>query len=212
MTSYDGPRIGGAAVQPNTKARGASVSGDAAVVGHKGVQWVFGGDTTLQRVAVQLHLVLGRETELNIPQPRPLRETNLRLHDIDPRDLFGDGMFDLDPRVDLDEVKSAGFRVHEEFERARAFVSGVPSELQGERRELIPPSGVEIGRRCPLDDFLIPALDGAVPFKEVNHVAVLVAQDLHLDVPSLLDQFFEKDLALTESGQRLPTARLHFPL
>lgn len=58
--------------------------------------------------------------------------------------------------------------------------------------------GVQVGRRGDLDDLLVAPLDRAVALEEVNHVAVVVAQDLHLDVARPLDELLDKHPAVPE--------------
>ena len=45
---------------------------------------------------------------LVVPEILAGGDANLFLHDVDPRDLLRDGMFDLDPGVHLNEEKLAG--------------------------------------------------------------------------------------------------------
>ena len=44
------------------------------------------------------------------------------------------------------------------------------------------------------------ALDGAVALEEMNDIAVAVAENLHFDMAGALDQLFEIDLVIAESG------------
>ena len=46
------------------------------------------------------------------------------------------------------------------------------------------------------------ALNGAVPFVEVNQIAMLVAQQLNFDMSRLLDELFDKNIGGTESRHR----------
>ena len=46
----------------------------------------------------------------------------------------------------------------------------------------------------------MPALQRAIALEEVDDVAVLVAEDLHFDVPRLLDVLLEVDAAVLERG------------
>ena len=45
----------------------------------------------------------------------------------------------------------------------------------------------------------MPALQRAIALPEVDDVAVAVGEDLHLDVPGLLDVFFEIDAAVPKA-------------
>ena len=59
--------------------------------------------------------------------------------------------------------------------------------------------GRDEGRRRFLDHFLVAALDRAFAFAEVEDVAVLVAQDLDLDVPRLLDELLDEHAIVTKA-------------
>ena len=47
----------------------------------------------------------------------------------------------------------------------------------------------------------MPALQRALAFPEVNQVAVKIPEDLNLDVPGFLNQFFYVDFPVAESTQ-----------
>ena len=54
------------------------------------------------------------------PMPAALGDADLRLDDVDAGDHLGDGVLDLDARIDLDEVELAGVGIHQELDRAGA--------------------------------------------------------------------------------------------
>ena len=54
------------------------------------------------------------------------------------------------------------------------------------------------GRRN-FDDFLVTALDGAVPFVEVDHIAVFVAHDLYFDGFRVDNAFFQINFVTAKS-------------
>ena len=60
-------------------------------------------------------------------QRQSLRDTNLLAHQVDARDFFGDGVFDLQARVDLEEPDAA-VGLQEELDRAHADVVHVLEE------------------------------------------------------------------------------------
>ena len=62
----------------------------------------------------------------------------------------------------------------------------------------------QVRRRRQLDDLLVAPLHAAVPLVEMDHVAVRVGQDLHLDVARI-------DHRLLEVDRRIPERRLGFP-
>src|SRR5439155_2771413 len=58
-----------------------------------------------------------------------------------------------------------------------------------------------------LDEFLVAALQRAVPVAEVHHIAVAVAQDLHLDVTRMADEALDEDPLVAERLTRLARGR-----
>ena len=67
----------------------------------------------------------------------------------------------------------------------------VAAQLVGHRR----------ARRL-LDQLLVAALERALALAERPHLAVLVGEDLELDVPRLLDEALEVDVGVLEAGHR----------
>ena len=53
-------------------------------------------------------------------------------------------------------------------------------------------------RRRLLENFLVAALQGAFAFAEMDHVAVLIAENLKFDVARMLDQLFHVDVGAAE--------------
>ena len=205
------PRIGGAAVEPDAVPGGAAVGGDPAVVGDEVVLRVLGGDPALDRVAVEGDLGL-RGLAGRLGERRALGDHDLRPDDVDAGDLLGHRMLDLDARVDLDEVEGAGVAVHQELDGAGALVVRRPCDRQPERAELLALALREIRRRRPLDDLLVAPLHRAVALPEMVDRPVLVAEDLHLDVPGVQDHLLEVALAVAEGVQRLAPAFEHLVL
>src|SRR5690606_29119198 len=64
------------------------------------------------------------------------------------------------------------------------------------------------GARRLFDELLVATLHGAVAFAEVDDVAVLVAEDLELDVARALQVLLDVDAAVTEGAERLGAGEL----
>ena len=124
-----GAVIGRAGVQANAEARRRTIGGDLAVIGREVVGRVLGRDAALQRVAVERHLVLRRQIHLRAVQFQALRHLNLGAHQINAGHHLGDGVLDLNARVDLDEEPLAGVGVHQEFDGAGAVEVGVAGQF-----------------------------------------------------------------------------------
>ena len=198
--------IGGAAVQPYAEAGRPAIGGDAAVVGDEVLLRVFGGDSALQRMAVEADVLLGRHAALRRTDGEAVEDVDLRLDDVDAGHLLGDGVFDLDARIDFDEVEFAGIRILKEFDRAGADIGRVARELQRIAAQLLAQLLAEIGRRRALDHFLVAPLDRAIALEQMHGIAMRVAQHLHFDVPGALDQLFQVDFVLAEGCLRLAFA------
>ena len=153
--------ISRAAVQTNAHARRGPVGRDAPVIGDEVVLRIFGGDPGLQRMPVQANIALTRLSG-RLRQWLALGDQNLRLHDVDAGDLFGDCVFDLHAGVDLDEVELAVVHIHQEFDGAGAFVIHMGADFAAQFADLRALLIAEIGGRRALHHLLVAALDRAV--------------------------------------------------
>ena len=144
------------------------------------------------------------EDDLLLPQAEPVAggDADLLGDEVDAGEHLGDRVLDLDPAVDLDEVE-APLRVEQELERPGALVAGGHHAADGEVAQPLASGVVHRRRRPLLDDLLVAALHRAVALPEVHAVAVAVDDDLHLDVPRLLDPLLEVDRVVAEGGLRL---------
>ena len=171
-----------------TPGLGANVTGSSALI------------AALDRVAAELDVALLER------QPLARRDPDLFLDDVDAGDELGDRVLDLEAGVGLEEVEVAG-RVHQELERAGVGVlhgaGGIdhggaepPALLFGQRH-----------RRRFFDQLLVAPLDRALALAQMDDVAVVVAEDLDLDVARRLDVFLEVDVADAERRFGLARAR-----
>ena len=63
-------------------------------------------------------------------------------------------------------------------------------------------SGVHLQGRRLLKQFLVPPLDRALAFSQADHIAVLVGQNLELDVARVLDVLLHVEIAVAERRRR----------
>ena len=192
--------ISGAAVETDAEPHRAAISGDAAIVRHELVFRIFGGDPALQSVAVEPDIALRRHARAGAADLLAFDQMNLRLDDVDAGDLFGHGVFDLDARIDFDEVEFAGVGIHQEFDSAGGDVVGGLGDRHRIAAQFLALRFGEIGRRRALHHLLMAALHRTVALEQMHDIAVLVAEDLHLDMAGAFHQLFEIDLVLAESG------------
>ena len=111
-----------------------------------------------------------------------MRDEDLRANDVVTRDDFGDGMFDLNSRVDFDEVKLIRIRIVKEFDRARVVEADRTADLNRGIENRLTHIGWEVRRGGEFDDLLVPSLDRTIAFVKVNQPAVLVAEELDFDM------------------------------
>ena len=127
----------------------------------------------------------GLQAASGSPSGSPAATCDLQLHQVDAGDHLGHRVLDLDARVHLHEVEAA-VAVEQELDRAGVLVA----DRRGRARTAASPISLaqlrrQRRRRRLLDQLLVPALDRALALAEVDDVAVLVAEDLELDVPRL---------------------------
>src|ERR1043165_4406987 len=111
------------------------------------------------------------------------------------------GMLDLQARVHLHEVEAA-VAVEEELERADVLVADRFDRLDRSLLGLLARHIGQRGARRFLDHLLVTALDRPLALAEMRVVAVLVADDLDLDVARLLAVPLHEHLGIAERGLR----------
>jgi hypothetical protein len=107
-------------------------------------------------------------------------------------------MFDLYPRVDLNEIVPSHL-IHQELSSASV---PIPNTL-GEPDRIVQ-NGLsdflrKMRRRRDLHDLLMPPLDRAVTFEQMYCVALPIGEDLHLDVTGAFKETLNKHGAVAES-------------
>ena len=175
-----------------------------AVIGDEIGLGILGGDPALQGEAVEDDLLLLGHS--GATDPVTLGELDLRLDQIDAGHLLGDGVLDLNPRIDLDEIEGAGLGVDQELDGAGVLVTGGPGQRDGGVGQALALAVVEERGRRPLDHLLMPALHRAVALIKVNHGAMTVAENLHLQMARPAHQLFEVNLAPAAGQHRLAPA------
>ena len=140
----------------------------------------------------------------------PHGDEDLRAHQVDPGDLFGNGVFDLDAGIDLDE-EDLFLLVHQKFHRAGIAVVDRPGQLQCVSIQAV--FGFLRHRQAGSDlhDFLKTALHGAVALVEVHHIPVLIPEDLHLDVLGVFNVLLEEHGRIAKGSTGLSPRLFVFP-
>src|SRR5205823_9719183 len=90
-----------------------------------------------------------------------------------------DGMFNLQPRVHLEEIELAS--PVDEFYGSGIFVPGCPRDACGGLTDGVAEVGRERRRRRFFDDLLESPLHRTFPLKQVHYVTEGIAENLNLD-------------------------------
>ena len=109
-------------------------------------------------------------------------------------------MLDLDPGVDLEEREPLTLEVDQELDRASVHVTERTAERDRGGSDPLAERRREHARGCLLDELLISALERAVTLAEVNDRAVLIGEQLDLDVPRPLHEPFDVQPTVSEPG------------
>ena len=189
-----------AGVDAHAGARGLLVDGDRAGRGEEVSAGVFAVDPELDRVSARCG-VFG-ELEL-----LAVGDAELLADEVDARRLLGDGVLDLQTGVDLEEGDQAVV-ADEEFDGARTVVTGLAADGLGRRVDAVALFVGEERCGCLLDELLEATLQRAVAGTGDDHVAVLIGDDLRLDVACLVEVALDEALAATERGDGLTGGRL----
>src|SRR5262249_58773372 len=95
---------------------------------------------------------------------------------------LGHRVLDVDARIDLDEVVLIRIAIDENLDRAGVFVVDRTADLDRRVAQRLPHRWIEVRRRRYLDHFLMPPLHRTIALKQMDQVAWLIAEDLHLEV------------------------------
>ncbi len=144
-------------------------------------------------------------------KPLARGDANLQLHQVQSGHQFGHRMLDLQARIHFQEIEVLllirQVRVHQKLDGAGVVVM---RRLCHAHRDLAhAPAHFRIHQRRGrlFHHFLMTALDGTLAFAQIDRVAVLVRQHLHLDVPGIENGFLQVNFAVSESALRLALRR-----
>lgn len=101
--------------------------------------------------------------------------------------LTGNSVFDLDTRVDFDEVMPA-LLIDQEFRSTGISVVDGLRKLDSIRQDGLSDVFSEVRRGRDFDDLLVSSLNGTVSLEQVNAVAVTVGQQLDFNVSRVVQE------------------------
>ena len=111
-------------------------------------------------------------------------------------------MLDLQARIHFKEVE-VFIAIDDKFHRA----GGAIIHRFGQRDRLLAHrlSGLGIKKRARrfFNDLLVTPLNGTFALAQINHIAVLIAENLNLNMARLGNEFFDKNAVIAKAGRRL---------
>ena len=134
-------------------------------------------------------------------------DADLPLDEVDAGDHLGDRVLDLQAGVHLEEEELAV--LVDELDGAGVVVADGLGRLDRGRAHGVLDAVGQAGRRRLLDQLLVAALGRAVAGRDPHDVAVLVADDLHLDVARPREVALDVDLVAAEEVLRLALGAGH---
>ena len=156
---------------------------------------VFGVDAALDGVAVQADILLAEAQLL------PCRNADLPLDQVQPGHHLGDGVLDLQAGVHLHKVELPV--LIQKLDGARVAVIDRLGSLGRHLDHPLAGRSVQRVGGTLLDQLLVLALDRAFALAQADHVAVVVAENLHLDVFGRIQVFLHVDPAVAKGRERL---------
>ena len=201
----DSAGVSRAGIETDARSAAGTIGDDLTGIRHEIVLRIFRGDTALDRNAFVPDLILLANGDLRPVKSIALSDEDLALYDIHIGDHFRDGVFDLDTRIDFDEIEVLFILIDQEFDRAGIHIVDILHQFDSCIADVLSECLRKRPCRRHFDDLLVTALDGAVTFEEMHHIAVLITHDLHFDMLRVHDAAFDIDFIITESHLRFGT-------
>lgn len=116
-----------------------------------------------------------------------------------PRNFLCDRVFHLQSGIYFNEIVLSMF-VQKELDGSCVFVTDMLCDVHRISRHRVSNLRRQIWGRSDLDDLLMPSLNGAVSFVQMNDVSIAISEDLHLDVTRSYDVLLEEQRSVAEGG------------
>ena len=128
-------------------------------------------------------------------------QPDLELNQIHAVHLFGDGVLDLDPRIDLQEEELLSF--DQELAGPHRAVARMSRQPDRCLPDAVPKVVGQVWSGRLLNQLLVATLQGAIPLPDMNRIAVGISCDLDLHVARRRQEALDEHGAVAEGGQRL---------
>ena len=202
VVNGDGGSLFHAVVHADSWSLGTLVHVEGANVRNKILAGVLGIDPDFHRMAVDVQVFLGKR------QGMAFRNAQLFADQIYPGNHFGYRMFHLQPGVHFQKVEGpAG--IENKLDGPRTYVAACLGNANGGLPHLGTQFRRQNNRRRLFNDLLVPTLNAAFPFKQVDRVSVLVCQDLNFDVTRRSHVLFHKNRSVAKSRNRFVDGQMH---
>ncbi len=187
-------------IDAHPRTRRGDERGDRARCGQEPTAGVFAVDPELERMPARFG-IFGDRQFFTVGDPELLQ------HQIDAGGFLGDGVFDLQAGVDLQERHEAVL-ADEVFDRSGTVVAGFEADRFRRRVDFLALGVGEERGGGFFDEFLEAALQRAVAGACDDDVAVLVGDDLRFDVAGLVEVPLDEAFPAPERGDRFAGGRV----
>src|SRR5680860_718313 len=133
------------------------------------------------------------------------RHVDLLTNQVDSGHHLGHRVLDLDPRVHFEEIEIARW-IEQVFDGPSAGVLDRAGEIDGSCQKPLAQHYTHSWRRRLLDQLLVTTLHRTVTLAKCDDVAMVIGEDLDLDVPWLVEISFQVYLRIGEVPFSLATA------
>ena len=119
-------------------------------------------------------------------------------HQIDIINCFGDTVFNLQTRIDFEEIESVARCVVYKFDRTGRTVRNPLHKSQSRFMQRFASLFGQARRRRFFNDLLVTALHRAIAFAQNNSIAIAIAKDLYFDMTATFYILFDKEARILE--------------
>ena len=132
----------------------------------------------------------------------------LHAHKVQSGDELGDRMFHLQAGIHFEEVVIQ-VGIYQEFNSSGTHIVTGSGHIDRTFAHGLPHALADHCTGCFFHQFLMPSLDAAFSFKEVDHIAMSVGHHLHFNMPRTGHEFLDEDRTIAERTFRLAHGTMH---
>ena len=159
---------------------------------HEIVLRILSTDTTFDGMSTLSDVLLA------VVQFLSVSDEDLLLHQVDAHDFLSDGMFHLQTGVHLQEIELMVL-IHEELDGSCTFIPYGTGGCHGFGTHLHTQVIIDKGTWTFFHNFLMTTLHRAFTVKQMHYIAMLVTQNLELDVVGFFHKFLNINGIVTKT-------------